>query len=151
LNKPVTGKSATFHYPYSLDMGVEDDKRARWMHSAAFEAKVSPAAVMGTKTLFGPTQQFEMHSRLWNMRSIRPVENTVDAALMSALLSIILGDLPGVEGGYWYNGQGFVASAFPTHAGSEEKKMSREGHPCEAGMPVIASQPERLLPVPATW
>lgn len=55
-------------------------------------------------------------------RSIRPVEDTVDGTLMSALLSIILGDLPGVEGGFWHNAQGFVAYAFPTHAGSEEKK-----------------------------
>ena len=55
-------------------------------------------------------------------RSIRPVENTVDAALMNALLSIILSDLPGVEGGFWHSAQGFVAYAFPTHAGSEEKR-----------------------------
>lgn len=55
-------------------------------------------------------------------RSIKSGEGIVDIALMSALLNIILDELPGVEGGFWHTSQGFVAYAFPTHAGSEEKK-----------------------------
>ncbi|WP_374563768.1 hypothetical protein, partial [Nitrosomonas sp.] len=54
--------------------------------------------------------------------SIKPGEEMVDTVLMSALLNIILGDMPGVEGGFWYTADGFVAYAYPTHTGSERKK-----------------------------
>lgn len=46
---------------------------------------------------------------------------TPDAVLMGALLNLILGELPGIEGGYWHETEGFIAYAFPTHQGSEEK------------------------------
>ncbi|MBI2509388.1 MAG: hypothetical protein HYV99_05315, partial [Betaproteobacteria bacterium] len=54
-------------------------------------------------------------------RSIKPAGDALDAVLMSALLNLILGELPGIEGGYWHETEGFVAYAFPTHQGSEEK------------------------------
>jgi signal transduction histidine kinase len=54
-------------------------------------------------------------------RSFKPGVIQVDAVLMRALLNLILSELPGIEGGYWHDTQGFVAYAFPTHAGSEEK------------------------------
>lgn len=54
--------------------------------------------------------------------SIKPEGEVVDAQLMHALLNLILDKLPGIEGGFWHETQGFVAYAFPTHAGSEEKK-----------------------------
>ncbi len=54
-------------------------------------------------------------------RSVKPGGGEPDAVLMSALLNLILGELPGIEGGYWHETEGFVAYAFPTHEGSEEK------------------------------
>jgi len=55
-------------------------------------------------------------------RSIGPGEDPRDVVLMGALLNLILGEFPGIEGGYWHDTEGFVAYAFPTHEGSEEKK-----------------------------
>ncbi|HET7062444.1 MAG TPA: HAMP domain-containing sensor histidine kinase [Nitrosospira sp.] len=55
-------------------------------------------------------------------RSVRPGEDIIDRDLMSALLNVILDDLPGVEGGFWHDSSRFVAYAFPSHVGSEEKK-----------------------------
>jgi signal transduction histidine kinase len=55
-------------------------------------------------------------------RATRFSRGTVDVALMSAILNLVLDDLPGIEGGFWEAENGFVAYAFPTHAGSEEKK-----------------------------
>jgi signal transduction histidine kinase len=55
-------------------------------------------------------------------RAVEAGSAPVDATLMSALLNLILGELPGIEGGYWQETEGFVAYAFPTHQGSEEKK-----------------------------
>ena len=54
--------------------------------------------------------------------SIKPGGDVVDVQLMTAVLNTILGESPGVEGGFWHDARGFVAYAFPTHAGSEEKK-----------------------------
>jgi two-component system sensor histidine kinase HydH len=56
--------------------------------------------------------------------SIKPRANGdgVDVQLMNALLNIVLDEIPGAEGGFWHDARGFVAYAFPTHAGSEEKK-----------------------------
>ncbi|MBI2295726.1 MAG: HAMP domain-containing histidine kinase [Betaproteobacteria bacterium] len=54
-------------------------------------------------------------------RSIKSGGDTLDAVLMGALRNLILGELPGIEGGYWHEAGGFVAYAFPTHQGSEEK------------------------------
>lgn len=54
--------------------------------------------------------------------SVRPDGPALDPALMEALLSLILGELPGIEGGYWHDRDGFVAYAYPTHQGSEPKK-----------------------------
>jgi two-component system sensor histidine kinase HydH len=55
-------------------------------------------------------------------RSLRPGGEALDPVLMTALLNLLLGELPGIEGGYWHESEGFVAYAFPTHQGSEEKK-----------------------------
>jgi two-component system sensor histidine kinase HydH len=55
-------------------------------------------------------------------RSVKPGGNPIDPVLMEALLSLVLGELPGIEGGYWHDTAGFVAYAFPTHEGSEPKK-----------------------------
>jgi signal transduction histidine kinase len=49
-------------------------------------------------------------------------EGAVDVALMGSILNHVLSELPGIEGGFWEDENGFVAYAFPTHAGSEEKK-----------------------------
>ncbi|HVW63839.1 MAG TPA: HAMP domain-containing sensor histidine kinase [Nitrosospira sp.] len=49
-------------------------------------------------------------------------DGAVDIAVMSRILSLVLVTLPGIEGGFWEDENGFVAYAFPTHAGSEEKK-----------------------------
>ncbi|MBN9125527.1 MAG: hypothetical protein BGO99_07620 [Nitrosospira sp. 56-18] len=49
-------------------------------------------------------------------------ERAVDVAVMGAVLNLVLGELPGIEGGFWEEENGFIAYAFPTHAGSEEKK-----------------------------
>jgi len=54
--------------------------------------------------------------------SIKPDGDGVDVPLMNAVLNIILDEIPGAEGGFWHDTRGFVAYAFPTHAGSEEKK-----------------------------
>lgn len=54
--------------------------------------------------------------------SVKPGGYAVNTQLMHALLNLILGELPGIEGGFWHEAQGFIAYAFPTHAGSEEKK-----------------------------
>jgi two-component system sensor histidine kinase HydH len=53
-------------------------------------------------------------------RSVK-ADGVSDAVLMNALLNLVLGELPGIEGGYWHETEGFVAYAFPTHQGSEEK------------------------------
>lgn len=55
-------------------------------------------------------------------RSIKSGSESPDAVLMGVLLNLILSELPGVEGGFWHDAKGFVAYAFPTHEGSEEKK-----------------------------
>ncbi|MEO9061130.1 MAG: HAMP domain-containing sensor histidine kinase [Nitrosospira sp.] len=54
--------------------------------------------------------------------SIKPDGDGVDVPLMNAVLNAILDEIPGAEGGFWHDTRGFVAYAFPTHAGSEEKK-----------------------------
>lgn len=55
-------------------------------------------------------------------RSVRPGTVAPDVVLMDALLNAILGEAPGVEGGFWHDADGFIAYAFPTHAGSEPKR-----------------------------
>lgn len=55
-------------------------------------------------------------------RSVKPDTNASDTVLMSALLNAILGEVPGVEGGFWHDTEGFVTYAFPTHQGSEPKQ-----------------------------
>jgi hypothetical protein len=54
------------------------------------------------------------------------VQGTLDSDLAYAVLSAVLRDTPGVEGGIWRDHETleaqFVAYAFPTHAGSEVKK-----------------------------
>jgi signal transduction histidine kinase len=55
-------------------------------------------------------------------RSLDPVAGPLDKVLMLALLNGILDAMPGVEGGFWHDGEGFVAYAFPTHQGSEPKR-----------------------------
>jgi len=55
-------------------------------------------------------------------RSLQPANNAVDPVLMTAVLNATLDDAPGVEGGFWHAGSGFVAYAFPTHQGSTPKR-----------------------------
>ncbi|MCS7002920.1 MAG: sensor histidine kinase, partial [Dehalococcoidia bacterium] len=72
-----------------------------------------------------PTTQrcrIEKPSSLRYPRSIKPDGPALDSLLMEALLNLVLGELPGVEGGYWHEREGFVAYAYPTHQGSEPKK-----------------------------
>ncbi|SEM96300.1 hypothetical protein SAMN05216404_1023 [Nitrosospira multiformis] len=58
-------------------------------------------------------------------RSVKPGEDIVDRELMNAVLNVTLDDLPGVEGGFWHASSRFVAYAFPSHVGTEKKKMFR--------------------------
>ena len=58
-------------------------------------------------------------------RSVKPGEDIVDRDLMNAVLNVILDDLPGVEGGFWHTSNRFIAYAFPSHVGTEKKKMFR--------------------------
>jgi signal transduction histidine kinase len=73
-----------------------------------------------TEKTVGYAQQSCVALQTEYARSVKP--GAFDTVLMGALLNAILGEVPGVEGGFWHDTEGFVAYAFPTHQGSEPKQ-----------------------------
>ncbi|MBI3057441.1 MAG: HAMP domain-containing histidine kinase [Betaproteobacteria bacterium] len=72
-----------------------------------------------TEKTVGYAQQACVALQTEYARSVKP--GAFDTVLMGALLNTILGEVPGLEGGFWHDTEGFMAYAFPTHQGSEPK------------------------------